>query len=209
MKWQSRGVGRVKEEKTVFLPASHAPFPAFCDWCMTHAHEGIVSASPQKKNTFMVDYACSWRFLNNQSLPAFNLLIMSALMPALSNKGATCCKYTRRALPFLLLGLITTFNLRGLVRKPDENSHVRITRLTLIDTSFLVPPSVVDTQSNSVKAWVDINDDEFWTGSALCTPGFQGVYESITYNFFRTAVLQLILANQILAKGQLLCTNFV
>ena len=64
-------------------------------------------------------------------------------------------------------------------------------------------------QSNSVKAWVDINDDEFWMGSALCTPGFQEVYESITYNFFTTAVLQLILANQILAKGQLLCTNFV
>ena len=38
------------------------------------------------------------------------------------------------------LGLITTFNLRGLVRKPDENSHMRIIRLTLIDTRFLVPP---------------------------------------------------------------------
>ena len=78
--------------------------------------------------------------VNDQSLSAFNLLIMSALMPALSNKGATCCKYTRRAWPFLLLGLITTFSLRGLVRKPDENSHMRIRRLTLIDTRFLVPP---------------------------------------------------------------------
>ena len=96
--------------------------------------------SSRKRNPFMVDYACSSRFLNDQSLSAFNLLIMSALMPALSNKGATCFKYTRRALPFLLLGLITTFNLRGLVRKPDENSHMRIIRLTLIDTRFLVPP---------------------------------------------------------------------
>ena len=130
MKWQSRGVGRVREEKTVFSPASHAPFPDSRDWCMTFW--GNCKCIPsEKKKPFIVDYACSWRFLNNQSLSAFNLLIMSALMPALSNKGATCCKYTRRAWPFLLLGLITTFNLRGLVRKPDENSHVRIRRLTI------------------------------------------------------------------------------
>ena len=130
MKWQSRGVGRVREEKTVFLPASHALLPDSCDWCMTF-WRNYKCINPRKKKPFMVDYACSWRFLNDQSLSAFNLLIMSALMPALSNKGATCCKYTRRALPFLLLGLITTFNLRGLVRKPDENSHVRIRRLTM------------------------------------------------------------------------------
>ena len=47
-----------------------------------------------------------------------NLLMRSALMPALSNKGATCLRYTSLAWPFLLLGLITTFSFRGLSWKP-------------------------------------------------------------------------------------------
>ena len=41
----------------------------------------------------------------------------SVLMPAFSNNGATCFKYTSRARPFLLLGLMTIFNLRGLLEK--------------------------------------------------------------------------------------------
>lgn len=47
--------------------------------------------------------------------------MISALIPAFSNSGATCFKYTSRACPFLLLGLITTFNLRGLPGMPKTN----------------------------------------------------------------------------------------
>lgn len=44
----------------------------------------------------------------------------SALMPAFSNKGATFFKYTSLASPFLLLGFITTFSLRGLLGIPKQ-----------------------------------------------------------------------------------------
>ena len=41
-------------------------------------------------------------------------------MPAFSNKGATFFKYTSLASPFLLLGFITTFSLRGLLGIPKQ-----------------------------------------------------------------------------------------
>ena len=54
-----------------------------------------------------------------------NSLMISALIPAFSNSGATCFKYTSRAWPFLLLGLITTFNLRGLPEMPETKKENR------------------------------------------------------------------------------------
>lgn len=62
VQWQSMEVGRVRKEKTVFSPASHAPLPDSYDWCMTFW--GNCKCIPPENNPFMVDYACSWRFLN-------------------------------------------------------------------------------------------------------------------------------------------------
>lgn len=44
-------------------------------------------------------------------------------MPAFSNKGATFFKYTSLASPFLLLGFITTFSLRGLLGIPKQEKN--------------------------------------------------------------------------------------
>ena len=61
--------------------------------------------------------------LKVNALSNINSLMTSALIPAFSNSGATCFMYTSRAWPFLLLGLITTFNLRGLLGMSKTNKE--------------------------------------------------------------------------------------
>ena len=72
-------------------------------------------------------FYCVWQIKKRKEIKnkpmsyLINSLMISALIPAFSNSGATCFKYTSRAWPFLLLGLITTFNLRGLPEMPETN----------------------------------------------------------------------------------------
>ena len=63
---------------------------------------------------------------NSKHYISHYLLMRSTLMPAFSNNGATSFKYTSRAWPFLLLGFITTFNLRGLPGIPKTNDMQNI-----------------------------------------------------------------------------------
>lgn len=87
-----------------------------------------------------------------------NSLMISALIPAFSNSGATCFKYTSRAWPFLLLGLITTFNLRGLPEMPEKIKKVKIIQNELETVSESTDLPVITHQNISLLKHVTINN---------------------------------------------------